>query len=78
SAAPMVRRVYDGLLGAGRAQVLAGGRPETTLPTIAPASQVPSTPPPSRPDPRPLPTRRPGGPDPSATPDAVPTHGPRR
>lgn len=80
SAAPMVRKVYDGLLGAGQPQVISEGRPETTLPTIAPADRVTTSAPPSRPatGPPSSPTRGPSSPGPSATPDIVPTHGPRR
>lgn len=80
SAAPMVRKVYDGLLGAGQPQVIPEGRPETTLPAIAPADRVTTSAPPSRPasSPPSSPTRRPSAPGPSATPDIVPTHGPRR
>jgi penicillin-binding protein 2 len=40
SAAPMVRRVYDGLLGVGRPPVLAGSQPESSLPKIAPQTKV--------------------------------------
>lgn len=65
SAAPMVRRVYDGLLGAGRPPVLAGSQPETSLPTIAPQTQV------SRAAPSRGPTRRPAAP--VTPPDIVPT-----
>jgi penicillin-binding protein 2 len=79
SAAPMVRKVYDGLLGAGRPQVLVGGRPETTLPTITPAAQVTTSAPrsqpagtrpasPTRGPVSPSPTRGPGSPSPARGP----------
>ncbi len=38
AAAPMVRTVYDGLLGAGRSAVLPGSRPEASLPVMRPST----------------------------------------
>jgi penicillin-binding protein 2 len=44
SAAPMLRTIYNGLLGAGTTPVLAGSTPATTLPHIAPTVQTTVTP----------------------------------
>jgi len=41
AAAPMVRSVYEGLLGANGPAVLPGSRPASKLPRIAPRTQVP-------------------------------------
>jgi penicillin-binding protein 2 len=48
AAAPMVRKVYDGLLGVGRPAVLADSQAETALPKIAPQNRVSTSPPPSK------------------------------
>ena len=49
AAAPMVRKVYEGLLGANGAPVLPGGRPATKLPKLTGGVQVSATPVPSSP-----------------------------
>jgi penicillin-binding protein 2 len=43
SAAPMLRTVYNGLLGAGTPPVLAGATPEKSLPHIAATTQAIAT-----------------------------------
>ncbi|MDQ2750905.1 MAG: penicillin-binding transpeptidase domain-containing protein [Actinomycetota bacterium] len=44
AAGPMLKRIYDGLLGVGGPAVIPGSRPATTLPRIAPQVHVVSTP----------------------------------
>jgi penicillin-binding protein 2 len=81
AAAPMVRKVYEGLLGAAGKPMLPGSRPATTLPRIAPQHlQGPSTPKASTTasvtasaSASPSPGRGPSTPSQSGTPDAVPT-----
>ncbi len=64
AAGPMVRQIWNGILGVGQKPVLAGSVPATTLPTIVPNAV-----------PKPLPTV-----DPSLTssPSQTKTHGPTR
>jgi penicillin-binding protein 2 len=40
AAGPMLKRIWDGILGADRAPVIPGSRPESRLPTIAPQVKV--------------------------------------
>jgi len=49
AAGPMLKRIYDGLLGADGPAVIPGSRPETVLPRIAPQVRVTSTPAPRDP-----------------------------
>ena len=67
AAAPMVRKVYEGLLGADGPAALPGSTPATRLPTIAPHSQVSTSVPATA-------SRGPGGAGgtPSPLPDALP------
>ncbi|MDT4977156.1 MAG: penicillin-binding protein 2 [Pseudonocardiales bacterium] len=44
AAGPMLKRIYDGLLGVGGPAVIPGSRPETSLPKIAPQVRVTSLP----------------------------------
>jgi penicillin-binding protein 2 len=53
AAAPMVRSVYDGLLGVNGPAVLPGSEPARTLPKIAPRTQVPAVTPSASPSRRP-------------------------
>jgi penicillin-binding protein 2 len=43
AAGPMLKRIYDGLLGVGGPAVIPGSRPEASLPKIAPQVRVSST-----------------------------------
>jgi penicillin-binding protein 2 len=76
AAAPMVRNVFEGLLGAYSPAVLPGSTPASTLPKIAPRSQVPAT------RPRPVGSVSPARPqqisDPSPSPDATSSPSTRR
>jgi penicillin-binding protein 2 len=79
AAAPMVRTVYEGLLGASGKAVLPGAAPETKLPVVAAARPIPvaapsSAAPTAAPTVRPAPTPdRSAGP--SADPAVTPTSG---
>ena len=64
AAGPMLKRIYDGLLGVGGPAVIPGSQPETTLPKIAPQVRVTSTP---------APVPQPAAHGDRPPPDAVPT-----
>ena len=40
AAGPMLKRIWDGLLGANGKPVIPGGKPETTVPKISPQVKV--------------------------------------
>jgi penicillin-binding protein 2 len=40
AAGPMLKRIWDGIFGAGRKPVIPGSAPETRLPRIAPQVEV--------------------------------------
>jgi penicillin-binding protein 2 len=40
AAGPMLKRIWDGIFGAGRKRVIPGSAPETELPKIAPQVRV--------------------------------------
>jgi penicillin-binding protein 2 len=40
AAGPMLKRIWDGIFGAGRKPVIPGEQPETRLPRIAPQVEV--------------------------------------
>ena len=56
AAGPMVRQIWNGLLGVGQKPVLTGSTPATTLPTIVPTARPQPLPTPS-PSPSPSPTK---------------------
>jgi penicillin-binding protein 2 len=64
AAGPMLKRVWDGLLGANGRAVIPGSRPATTLPHIAPQVRITSSPDPNKP----VGQRDPIGPDAVTTP----------
>jgi penicillin-binding protein 2 len=67
AAGPMLRQIWEGLLGAnGSAPATAGAAPLTSLPKVKPSQTVLS------PQASPSPSRRPTA-GPSATPDVLPT-----
>ena len=65
AAGPMLKRIWEGLLGIGAPGVLPGAHAATTLPHLAPRVQVTTTP------------TDPGRPSPAPATDAVPTHAAR-
>jgi penicillin-binding protein 2 len=76
AAAPMVRQIYNGLLGVGQPPLLPASRPIATLPQIVPAALAP-TPvpaPPSAPaaPSAPAPSSGPSSPGPGALPTSLP------
>jgi penicillin-binding protein 2 len=78
AAAPMVREVYNGLLGVGQPAVLPGSTPATTLPKIAPVAHVSQAPNPStHPAPSRQPSRQPTQPARADAIAAIPTFAPR-
>jgi penicillin-binding protein 2 len=78
AAAPMVRAVYEGLLGANGPAVLPGSTPASKLPAIAPGTTVPTTTAKPSSSANPSASARPSSPgtpngSPSASADALPT-----